>query len=320
MYRTIMVPLDGSTLGEYALPTALMIARRERATLHLVHVCVVSAPPQMRGLAFDKDEHSLQARSQMYLDDLAGALTERWEVPIVTSVLDGPVAPALRSYATATGAELVVMTTHGRGAVARAALGSVADELVRSLTVPLLLNRPGDEALDLLDSAHERACQRILIPLDGSTLAEAALEPAVALGALFGAEYTLLQAIDPPMLGYALTAHAAGIDPAALEVWRGEALAYLRHVAGRLRARGLRVATEVVFGHAPLAITDYTRSHEIDLVALATHGRGGVTRVLLGSVADALVRSSNAPVLVSRPMASSVRQPENDTSLEYVPM
>lgn len=307
MYHTLMVPLDGSAFGEQALPLALTIARRTRATLHLVHTC---AP---HGSHSGKEEQSEQARYKHYLDQLAESLAPRWEIRIATTVLQGPVAETLKTHALETGVDLVVMTTHGRGALARIALGSIADKLARTLPLPLLMVRPHEQVLDLLESVHEAAAQRILIALDGSSLAETAIEPAIALGTMFDAEYTLVQSINPPMVGYAMAANAPELDQRVLDVWRDEATIYLKNVAARLRRRNLRVKTAIIYGHPPTAILDYAGEHAFELIALATHGRGGVARILLGSTTDAIVQESYVPVLVCRPQTMLVAQAHADS-------
>jgi nucleotide-binding universal stress UspA family protein len=109
-----------------------------------------------------------------------------------SALLDGPVPDAINRYAAATGADLLVMTTHGRGPLARFWLGSVADALVRQASVPILLVPPKGAAPDL---AQTPVIRRVLIPLDGSELAEQVLEPALALGAATQTEYTLLRVV-----------------------------------------------------------------------------------------------------------------------------
>jgi nucleotide-binding universal stress UspA family protein len=267
MYRTILVPLDGSAFGEYALPLALGIARRTSASVQLVHVCTPpqayltdalttpAAPP--RGLSRE------QAAS--YLTELAECLSPRWEVLISVVVLDGLAADELSTHATAIGTDLVCV-------------GSVADTLVRRLPMPILLTRPHDEALDLLEEVHDQPFEHVLIPLDGSALAEEIVEPVLALGMPIGAKYTLLRAINPPVLGYAPAAHAVGLDEQMLAQWRTEAQAYLKQVADRLRGQGHQVDTQISIGPPAIAILDYAREHAVNLIAIATHGRGGVAR------------------------------------------
>jgi nucleotide-binding universal stress UspA family protein len=306
MYQTIMVPLDGSSFGEYALPLALGIARRAGGRVELVHVCT-PLDPNVFGGALDApvlDETRLdqmRQRARSYVDQLATSLAQRWDVAMTAVVLDGPAADTLYDHALVSGADLVVMTTHGYGPLARAWMGSVADKLVRRLPMPILLARPHEEALDVLEAVHEHAFAHVLIPLDGSPLAEEVVEPALALGQLMDAEYTLLQAIEVPVLAYAPAAHAAGLDERVLEEWRAQALAGLERVASWMRERGVTVHTSIAYGQPAGAIIEYAREHAADLIALSTHGRGGVARLLLGSVADKVVRGAGVPVLVQQP-------------------
>jgi nucleotide-binding universal stress UspA family protein len=213
----------------------------------------------------------------------------------------------LYDHAIASSADLVVMTTHGHGPLARAWMGSVADKLMRRLPMPVLLTRPHEEALDILEGVHEHAFEHVLIPLDGSALAEQAMGPAIALGELMGAEYTLMQAIEPVVLSYAPAAQVVALDEQTMEQWRAEALAYLDRVAGQMRDRGLIVRTSVRYGPPPIAIVDYSREHTADLITISTHGRGGVARLLIGSVADKVVRTASVPVLIIPPQSAPVR-------------
>jgi nucleotide-binding universal stress UspA family protein len=222
-------------------------------------------------------------------------------VPVTTALLDGSVADTLYAHALTSRADLAVMTTHGHGPLPRIHLGSVADALVRRLPIPTLLARPHNETLDLLESIHEQVFQHILIPLDGSPLAEAIMEHAIGLGTLMDAEYTLLEVLDLPTIGYAPALHATGADERILEQWRGEAQHYLDQVAERLGARGLRVRTHTMIGSPASAILEYSREDAVDVIAIATHGRGGLARVLLGSVASAVLRGAGVPVLLFRP-------------------
>jgi nucleotide-binding universal stress UspA family protein len=297
MDRTILVPLDGSAFGEYALPLALGIARRLSAVVQLVHS--YTAPPQAHAA---ESQPLNRERAQGYLAGLATCLSPRWGVPISTVVLDGRAADQLCAHAIAIDAALVVMTTHGYGPLSRMWMGSVADTLVRRLPMPVLLTRPHDQTLDLLEEVHDQAFTHVLIPLDGSALAEEILEPVLALGTPFDAIYTLVQAITPPVLGYAPAAQVVALDEQILDQWRAAAREYLDSLAQRLRGQGAQVDTRILVGPPAMAILDYVYDHNIDLVAMATHGRSGVARMLLGSVADKVVRGASVPVLLRRPV------------------
>jgi nucleotide-binding universal stress UspA family protein len=182
------------------------------------------------------------------------------------------------------------MTTHGRGPVSRFFLGSVADELLRRSPVPLLLTRSHERAPALIP---EPVLRNVLIPLDGSALAEQVLGPALDLARLMASRCTLLRVVEagPPPHGRTEQAVA-------------EAGAYLEHLAGWVREPALPVEARVVVApHAAAAIIQEAQAQGSDLIALATHGRGGVRRMLLGSVADKVIRATTTPVLVYRPPA-----------------
>ncbi len=311
MYRSLLVPLDGSKFGEHALPLALGIAQRARATVQLLHVHPPLAAAYAEGHLFIDGSLDLEfkERQRTYLERLVQRLEKVSPVRVTTTVLDGEVAPTIRSAAESTGASLVVMTTHGRGALARLWLGSVADELVRELSMPLLLVRPGETPPDL---ANPPALKHVLLPLDGTPLAEQMIEPAVALGGLTGAEYTLLRVIKPVMpVSYPL--HGASLGEEArllldrMETMYGqlrqEARDYLEGVADGLRARGLKVQTQVAVEMQPaVAILTEAGARGADLIALETHGRRGLARLFLGSVADKVLRGAAVPLLVHRPV------------------
>jgi nucleotide-binding universal stress UspA family protein len=298
MFHSILVALDGSAFGEQALPLALELARRAGANLQLVHV---HDPGADRLLTYYALDPRVKEEERAYLEAVVRRLTAQADVPVDPILLSGPVAETLQEYARATGADLVVMTTHGRGPLSRFWLGSVADRLVRSLPLPLLLVRPQEPLAPLEAPASLR---RILILLDGSDLAEQILDPALALGNLMQAEYTLLRVIKPvPVYGLDLTGYAPGaLDQSILKQIQEGAQTYLDGVAERLRARSLKVCTRVtVYPQAAAAILDEARAGDSQLIALTTHGRGGLRRLLLGSVADKVVRQATIPVLVQHP-------------------
>ena len=146
-FRSILLPLDGSPFAEHAIPWAAAIARKARARLRLalVHQSPPSPPVDQSGVRlYTKIELALRKSEREYLRRVAARIKAAGAMQLATATLSGPPAPALADYTREVGADLVVMTTHGRGGLQRAWLGSVADRLVRSLEVPVLLVRPGD--------------------------------------------------------------------------------------------------------------------------------------------------------------------------------
>jgi nucleotide-binding universal stress UspA family protein len=301
MYRSILVPLDGSSFGEHALPLALSLAGRAGAHLHLAHV------HQAFRLASDNTvDEEQRAAEGAYFDGLLRRLQASCDVPITTKLLDGPIAQALRDYAVERQANLIVMTTHGRGALSRVWLGSIADTLMRSVSVPVLLVRPQEPPPDI---AHEPAIHHILVPLDGSPLAEQILVHATELGRITQAEYTLLQVVEPLFVGYGPEMSAITADEQILESLQAQAQEYLDRVATQLRAEGLQVQATTVIEFAVAAILDYAREHAVDLIALETQGRGGLARWIVGGVADKVIRGASVPVLLHRPQGGGEQAP-----------
>ena len=312
MLRVIMVPLDGSRFAEQALALAVAIARRASAQLHLV--TVLPAYPVERPIR-ESDE---------YLEKLAEQLRPlvadvSWEtIPTHTpaaheSQLTQSVGGLLASHASDRKAGLVVMTTHGRGGLRRAWMGSVADALLRISPAPVLLVKPRDEEFSMAADADPRI-PHIVVPLDGSADAERALAVAESVGSLFEARYTLLRVMT-------LLAYTPGYDSLPDYVpelpnpmSRDAMLAYLQDTAAPLRKRGLTVATEVLpHTSAPMAIADYVAENDGALIVMTTSGAGGVRRLLLGSVADKVIRGAETPVLV----CNVQQMPEHGTDVGH---
>ena len=199
MYRSILVPLDGSVLSEQALPLACELAQRAKAVLRLVHVHAPSASPIYsssspiyiegqpvigENLASLSREHERTCLEHIK-HQLAAVVGPHLEVTVevlerpIESMVNESVAVFLANYVRTTGVDLVVMTTHGRSGLERVWLGSVADTLVRLSRIPILLLRPTVHAITY---AQPPGLRKILIPLDGSSLAEQILEPALAIG------------------------------------------------------------------------------------------------------------------------------------------
>jgi nucleotide-binding universal stress UspA family protein len=318
MIRSILVPLDGSPLGEQALPYARAVARRTGAHVRVAHVHVRVDPIRPDWPLPEDERWDAEARSHQlaYLDGVVRELAASG-VSASSALLEGGVESALCGHAAECRADLVVMTTHGRGPFSRFWLGSVADALVHRLTVPLLLVRARREAPD---RAADPPLRRVLIPLDGSPCSEAALGAVAALGTAGGVEYTLLRAVaPPPALGWEVAGYGARVEADLLaNERRDEAGMYLAGVAKRLRSPEVRVQTRAVLHpSAAGAILEAEAGGDFDWIALGTRARTGAARLLLGSVADKVVRGAAIPVLVCRgaaPAAKEARHAAGETA------
>lgn len=312
-YRSILVPLDGSEFAEGALPTALSLARRHNATLHLVRVYVpVAGVYGEHAVPYDAVlDRQLMKRARDYLDDVVTRLAAVAGIVSSSVLLEGSVANTISRHAAAVGADLLVMTTQGRGPLARFWLGSVADELVRQAEIPILFVRPQPAAPDF---SSDPSFHHVLIPLDGSSLAERVLDVALALDNGAQLEYSLLRVVVPVAelsygpAGGVITGLRESLEQLQ-ELEQAElrrAHEYVEQIAERLGALSLTVNTRVIANDRPAtAILDDASVHRVDLIALATHGSGGLKRMVLGSVADKVLRGADTAVLIYRAAPSN---------------
>ena len=316
--RSILVPVDGSTLAEQAIPTAIAIAQRTRATLRLalvhreLHPLLFVEP----GEIYTRTRLALEKADQDYLSELVQTLRPQLGKALTFALLQGPVAPTLTKYAKEIGADLVVMTTHGRGGVRRAWLGSVADELVRTLELPLILLRPEEKG----SSPQPIDLAKIGVSLDGSPLAEAVLDPVLALARVWDSEVLLVQVVRPILLtSDPQLLFPTGYADQETRIRQSTAQNYIEEVADRLRAGGVKAGGVALLGDAVTdTLLDFFQSEKVGLIAISTHGRGGARRLVLGSVADKLVRAAEMPVLVLRPHTAARRlRTSRPTTLEH---
>ena len=303
MAQSILVPLDGSGFGEHALPLAMTLARRSGAELRLalVHEPVLLVEPAGGAILSAHAETAAHACEQEYLRKTAKRMQDSLGRPVKGEMMTGAVVESLLEYIHRELPQWVVMSTHGRGPLSRFWLGSVADGLVRSSPVPVLLTRPASEEPGFTKDVK---IDHVVICLDGSPLGEKVIEPATTLAQTFGAEVHLLRVVQPPMFN-AIDPTKANPDafgqPETAKKQQ-EAKNYLEQVATRIRTAAAKVGYDVLTDrHPAAAILSYVGQRPNALAALSTHGRSGLGRALIGSVADKVVRGSGGPVLVCRP-------------------
>jgi nucleotide-binding universal stress UspA family protein len=304
MYRSILVPIDGTAFGEHALALAATIAGRTGATLHLAHVHVpMVAPVGMEVVASAGPWNDiLKEQEGGYLQALANRLANTFGTRVRYQVMDGPVSEALEEYARQCGADLLVMSTHGHSGMWRVWHHCLADQIVRELPVPVLLVHPADAEREA-DLSAPRELHHVLIPLDGSATPYAMLEEAVKLGRGFRARYTLLRVV-PPATAPGRTAPDNQFGRRSLERDQLAAHQYLNAFAERLRAAGVDVRTEVRVASVPAeAIVRFVRDSRrgtaaVDIVAMERRPHRGLGHALATHTTDAVVRDAQVPVLV----------------------
>jgi len=296
----ILVSLDGSAIAEAALPYAEGVATATGAPVLIVavadeeptRVLTVGLTPSTRAALVESLRDPLEA----YINDTAEAVRARGVAASVRVVVGDPVDEILTA-AENSGAAMIVMATHGRGGAARWLIGSVADKVMRLSSCPVLLVRPKvDEA------PRDVALRRLMVPLDGSSLAEAALEAAAALAKAAGATVVLVR-VEPWIRSTIGGEEYATYYAQADEAVAAGAQTYLAALCERVPA-GVPVQTVLLRGSPGSSLIDFVNDHTVDLTVMSTHGRGGARRMVLGSTADRLVRAG-VPTLLIHPAASS---------------
>ncbi len=286
MPKSIVVPLDGSPLAEKALPFAAWLHRATGAK-----VTIVRALPTVNSM-FVTNASAMriaQARQKVEAQEAqedAEKVVARLRgdgMAVALRVRAGEAGQIILEEAAVEGADLIIMFTHGRSATLRFLFGSIADEVLLKSEIPVLVISPN--CLDAWPT--DTAPRRVLVPLDGSTLAEEVLPFAADFAHDLSAELILLRVMDS--------------DAAASELHDAEQ--YLEGVVGPLRAEGTSVRARSLVDTPASGIAHVAREEGVCAVAMATHGRGGLARVIAGSVTTATVRDARVPVLVFRPAA-----------------
>ena len=292
MLNTILVPLDGSDLAARALPYAVALARPSGARLILVRATPVRTLTSAEAATAQIAAHD---QLEAELGEVAAEL-RREALEAESYVYYGQAAPAILDAAGAKQVDLIVMSTHGRSGLGRLVFGSVADQVLREAKVPVLLI---PAACQQSEPAGRQP--RVLVALDGSELSEEVLGPAGRLAATLNAELVLLRVTPPPdprAYGDGYGQPAASPDAAA-----NQASNYLEELATLLRGEGRTVSTVAASGSPAETIATVARERGVDLIAMATHGRGGLARLVLGSVATATLHLASVPLLLARPAA-----------------
>jgi nucleotide-binding universal stress UspA family protein len=304
-YGRILVPLDGSALAEEALPPAIAFAQRAGANSKLILVRVSKAEYLVysRGGPFEVPT-GIHEEIDAYLTRMEQEIKAQG-IPVETVRTEGDPATAIVDMARDHHADLIVMVTHAREGMSRLVHGSVADRVLQGAPVPVLLLKHGEETANLFT---KEAHPHLLVPLDGSELAESVLLRAISLANQLGASVTLLRSLDLPDLTVGAQGRAAASNDMVrviVPTERQKAAQYLEQVQQRLQAQGIPTAIAVTEGGAALDIAAQARTlkeaGQAVIIVMATHGRAGVGRWLYGSVAGAVLQLADVPLLVIRP-------------------
>jgi len=268
MEMELLVPLDGSPEAESILPAARRLASALSAGITLVSVVErPDVPPKQQGYLESKRKELSQGSCR------ATALLRT-----------GRAAPEIVDLAGRPNVEAVVMTTHGRRGIDRLKLGSVAEEVLRHAPVPMLVARPDAASLE---------GGRLVVALDGSPAAERVLPDALRLARALGRPLDLVRVALP-------IAVAGGLGEPLVPLPVDDPSPYLNALASRLDAGGVEIRTVALEGRAAPQIVAHAQSERAGLLLLTTHGRTGLGRLLMGSIAEEMLRTAPCPVWVRR--------------------
>lgn len=309
MYSRILVPLDGSSRAERSVPVAALLARASHGSVVLIQALGVS---DVYG-AFEPTTRTVEVLEESkrdataYLTRISG-LPVLSGIPTETGVFTGPVAVSILDAVIAYRADAMVITSHGRTGVPRWALGSVAEHVIRHAKVPVVVLR--EQGSSPAEPVPGRVyAPRVLVGLDGSPLAEAVLEPAIAMAQAMATSDTaalhLVLVVSPSVI-----VESGMREQAAMQM----AEAYLASVAERIRTRHAGVAVTwkaIINADAASGLlrvaenadntNDASGFGSCSMIALATHGRSGLARWMFGSVTERVLHTTTIPMLVVRP-------------------
>jgi nucleotide-binding universal stress UspA family protein len=298
MFDRMLIPLDGSKTAEDVLPYARRLAAGARVAVELLGVVEMAdiaediasnQAPYAGALVREAVQNSTE-----YLEKLAQTFHNG---KVRYNVQQGRPEDIIIAAASADRATLIAMATHGRSGVTRWLLGSVTEKVLRGTVNPLLVVRaPGNSKTD-----GEAALRSIIVPLDGSDVAETILSPVAALAKALDLQVLLIRVYGLPLPTYGRDDYYVPDYLELKDQIRDEAEGYLNSRASLLRAQGVaEVSTVVIEGSAADAIIDLARKTPDNLVAMSPYGRSGLQRWVLGSVTEKVVRHCQDPVLIVR--------------------
>jgi nucleotide-binding universal stress UspA family protein len=288
-FKRILVPLDGSQLAERALVPALALAAGLSAKLFFIRVAIP--------LSLNLDPKYYQAITELRQDEAKRYL---WSIQsrfssaaeIVTQVVVGRPARSIINFAQEKEIDLIVISSHGRSGVNRWIYGSVADKVLHNAPCAKVIIHP--QVI-----IEPFSIKRILVPLDGSPIAEQALDPALALAEALRARLIVLRVAPKPQIPVQPVPGWPGLD-VVMEAAEEEANAYLQGLQAAMGDSPVAISSHTATGLAAESIIEIADSQKVDLIVICSHGRSGIERWVFGSVAEKVLRAANSVTLVIR--------------------
>lgn len=300
-FNRVLIPLDGSDLAEQAIPFAHAVTQDDGTMIYVQVVPEAEPLKSLTGGPVASADEVASIFEESAKNDLSKA-ADRWDgiaprYEIAVGV--GDPADAILALGDEHRADLIVMASHGRGALGRWTFGSVADRLARTSKLPVLVIRPRDAAPEV---DNLPVFERILLLTDGSDRSRSAVDEAADLGKKLGKPVTLVRSVFPeaelaPATGYGAV-YAPELYEELTKSVEDEAIKSLEEIVEQVKSHG--ATAEYLLVHGPAAHTIASLATPNDLIVMTSHGRSGFRRWLLGSVAEKLVRDAPCPVMLVR--------------------
>lgn len=321
MKKQILVPLDGSQLAEMILPHAIAYAQANEYTLTLLHV--VAPPTALNSNAWGMtpsveiwEGWENEVESGKHYIQVVADRVRKLGMEVHAFVMEADPAECIVAFAqNHPEIVLIAMSTHGRSGIGRLVLGSVVERVLHTSPVPLLVAHPEHEE-NILDNIPVPEYRSILVPLDGSDFSVQALTQAKNLAVALNASVTLVTATAEAPLGFDLNAMVT-----APQEWTPERelqAEYLKQTVQQLQNGHIHAQAVLEYGPPANAILKVADATHADIIVMSTHGRSGVQRFWLGSIAMKVVHDARCPVLLVR-SAERVKDPEYQRATKIVP-
>ena len=299
MYEKVLVPLDGSALAELALSYAGELAGRLGSEVTLLNVTESEEAQDynQQQIYIQQMVDATKYDAEKYLEKQGGGA-----IKVVPVILVGRAAEEIMDYASKENIDLIIMATHGRSGISRWALGSVADKVVRASKQPVALIRAKDARSGIREGSM---LNKLLVPLDGSKESETVIPYIEELASKLKTDITLLQVLAQAYHAQAVGVGGEGVaqipyTEKEMEPIKVNTESYLQKISRLLRSKGIATKIELRVGTEAEEIINFADELNMDMVAMSTHGRSGISRWTFGSVADKVLHGGNTPVLLVR--------------------
>jgi nucleotide-binding universal stress UspA family protein len=295
MIKNILVPLDGSSLAEGALPAASALSKATGAKILLIHVIEKNPPANIHGQTHLQSEED----AKKYLEEIAKQfLSDKQEVEChVHNEPVDRVAESITNHIVEFESDILVMCSHGNGGLRDMLYGNIAQQIVANKKAPVLIIHPDQQPTDMIIKF-----EKILIPVDGLPEHEQGLDFAVYLAKILHASLFLFLVVPTPSTLEGEQAAVSTLLPIssafALEELESDAEGYLCDHIDRLCAQGIEVNGEIRRGNPIDEIDHFVRENSFDLVVIGTHGKSGVDAFWSASKASRIISRITSPVLL----------------------